>query len=423
VAADGRYAIGKQALADRSVDAVAAGLRAAAKAGSDSVVIISADARPHQAVVTVMEAARRAGLSQITFATQTSAGAALNLAHAALDAPLRRRVARRPSPITRRHLRPRLSATRQQRWRQCPRAAWLRLWQRRGALAWALWPLSLLYGTGRPPAPQRAAHAGHAGAHRGRQCDCRGGQDAGHPGRGRPPAQWLAPGIISRGYGRSTQDCRAVLPQPPEDVGDEPLLLARSTGVPVFVAPQRLDAARAAHGPSGGRHPGVRRRPAAHGPGARCGNLRLPRWRHRQRLAAARRPAARALARPVDAWCCTPARRRGHPAQPAGVRHATPAGALRPALRRPPCAAGTAGTARCTPWLPWPGPELFAMLQDQGLQLAQAQALPDHYDFESWQRPADPDALICTEKDAVKLWPLQPDAWPCRWSWTFHRLF
>jgi biopolymer transport protein ExbD len=40
------------------------------------VVIISADAAaPHQSVVTVMEAARRVGLSQITFATQSSAQA------------------------------------------------------------------------------------------------------------------------------------------------------------------------------------------------------------------------------------------------------------------------------------------------------------------------------------------------------------
>ena len=47
-----------------------------AKAGKDSVVIISADAHAtHQAVVTVMEAARRAGLIQITFATQSSARA------------------------------------------------------------------------------------------------------------------------------------------------------------------------------------------------------------------------------------------------------------------------------------------------------------------------------------------------------------
>jgi biopolymer transport protein ExbD len=46
----------------------------AAKAGKDTVVIISADATaPHQSVITVMEAARRAGLTQITFATQSSA--------------------------------------------------------------------------------------------------------------------------------------------------------------------------------------------------------------------------------------------------------------------------------------------------------------------------------------------------------------
>ena len=46
------------------------------RAGKDTVVIISADASAkHQAVVTVMEAARRAGLNQITFATQSSAQA------------------------------------------------------------------------------------------------------------------------------------------------------------------------------------------------------------------------------------------------------------------------------------------------------------------------------------------------------------
>jgi biopolymer transport protein ExbD len=51
-------------------------LSQAAKAGKDSVVIISADAAaPHQSVITVMEAARRSGLMQITFATQSSAQA------------------------------------------------------------------------------------------------------------------------------------------------------------------------------------------------------------------------------------------------------------------------------------------------------------------------------------------------------------
>ena len=76
VAADGRYAVNKAAVDGKGVDAVARALGQAAGAGRDSVVIISADATaPHQSVVTVMEAARRVGLSQITFATQSSASA------------------------------------------------------------------------------------------------------------------------------------------------------------------------------------------------------------------------------------------------------------------------------------------------------------------------------------------------------------
>lgn len=76
VAADGRYMVNREPVAGRSTDAIAAALGAAAKAGKDSVVIISADATAsHQSVITVMEAARRMGLTQITFATQTSAQA------------------------------------------------------------------------------------------------------------------------------------------------------------------------------------------------------------------------------------------------------------------------------------------------------------------------------------------------------------
>jgi len=52
----------------------------------------------------------------------------------------------------------------------------------------------------------------------------------------------------------------------------------------------------------------------------------------------------------------------------------------------------------------------FAMLRAQGLQPEQEEALPDHYDFAHWQRPPDPEQkVICTEKDAVKLWPRYPD--------------
>lgn len=73
VHSEGSYAVNKVPVPGRSVDALATALLEAAKAGKESVLIISADARAkHQAVITVMEAARRIGLTQITFATQSS---------------------------------------------------------------------------------------------------------------------------------------------------------------------------------------------------------------------------------------------------------------------------------------------------------------------------------------------------------------
>jgi biopolymer transport protein ExbD len=76
VSSDGRYMINRQPVEGRSVEAVTSALADAAKAGKDTVIIISADATAtHQSVITVMEAARRGGLSQITFATQSSAQA------------------------------------------------------------------------------------------------------------------------------------------------------------------------------------------------------------------------------------------------------------------------------------------------------------------------------------------------------------
>ena len=72
VAADGRYAVNKQPLEQRDVESVARVLRGVA--AKDSILIISADATaPVQAVVTVMDAARREGLTQITFAAQSGA--------------------------------------------------------------------------------------------------------------------------------------------------------------------------------------------------------------------------------------------------------------------------------------------------------------------------------------------------------------
>jgi biopolymer transport protein ExbD len=76
VAADGRYAVNRKAVDGRSVDVLTAELSAAAAGNDDATVIVSADATTaHQAVVNVMDAARRAGLAKLTFATQTSQGA------------------------------------------------------------------------------------------------------------------------------------------------------------------------------------------------------------------------------------------------------------------------------------------------------------------------------------------------------------
>ncbi len=76
VSSDGRYSVNKSPVAGRSIDALSIALVEAARAGKDTVVIISADASAaHQSVITVMEAARRSGLTQITFATQSSAQA------------------------------------------------------------------------------------------------------------------------------------------------------------------------------------------------------------------------------------------------------------------------------------------------------------------------------------------------------------
>ncbi|WP_434633898.1 ExbD/TolR family protein [Chromobacterium sp. CV08] len=69
VAADGAMAVDDVRLAG-AADLLPR-LKAAAAGKSDVVVVVNADAKStHQSVVAVMEAAREAGLSQLTFATQ-----------------------------------------------------------------------------------------------------------------------------------------------------------------------------------------------------------------------------------------------------------------------------------------------------------------------------------------------------------------
>ena len=77
VAPDGRYAVNRQPLAGSGVEALSRALAAAAVSRTDAVVVISADAMAaHQSVINVLDAARRAGLARLVFATQGPAGAA-----------------------------------------------------------------------------------------------------------------------------------------------------------------------------------------------------------------------------------------------------------------------------------------------------------------------------------------------------------
>ena len=75
VASDGRYSVKGQRVDGRSVDTLAAALAQAAGGRADTMVVISADAlATHQSVVNVLDAARRAGLSRLTYAAQGGSG-------------------------------------------------------------------------------------------------------------------------------------------------------------------------------------------------------------------------------------------------------------------------------------------------------------------------------------------------------------
>ena len=86
VSADGRYAVNKQPLDVRDVESVARALRGVA--AQDCILILSADATaPVQAVVTVMDAARREGLGSTAVQRLTCAAAGCGA-----------RTARKPAP-------------------------------------------------------------------------------------------------------------------------------------------------------------------------------------------------------------------------------------------------------------------------------------------------------------------------------------
>lgn len=128
------------------------------------------------------------------------------------------------------------------------------LWYGRSPLAWLLLPLAALFGLA--TALRRVAYrAGWLRTHRlPVPVVVVGNITVGGTGK-TPVTGWLAeqclaaglrPGIVSRGYGgRPAAEPRLVAPDDrAEDVGDEPLLLRRQTGVPVCVHPDRVAAGR-----------------------------------------------------------------------------------------------------------------------------------------------------------------------------------
>lgn len=135
-------------------------------------------------------------------------------------------------------------------WRAWLEPRLLTAWQQRGWLAWLLSPLSALHyvsyrfqhrhGDRSPAARLRVPVIVIGNLYVG--------------GTGKTPltieivralvARGSRPGVVSRGHGRATEQVRLIdRADSPELAGDEPLLIARSTDVPVAVGRHRVEAA------------------------------------------------------------------------------------------------------------------------------------------------------------------------------------
>ena len=297
------------------------------------------------------------------------------------------------------------------------------VWLQRGPLAWGLRPLAFVYGA--LMVVRRMAYA--KGLFKTRRVPALvivvGNVVAG--GAGKTPvtialakhllAKGFRVGVISRGHGRQTRDVRAVVHGSQAlDVGDEPLLIHQATGVPVWVARARADAALGllqAHPDvqilicdDGLQHLALARdieicvmdeRGIGNGWLLPAGPLREP-WPRPVDWVLITSPTGSG-AGPVKGYRAT--RQLADYALSADGRHVPLS-----SLKNQPLHA-VAGLAR---------PEaFFEMLRQSGLTLVNTTALPDHHDYQDWPattsggktNPETGGTWLCTEKDAAKLWP------------------
>ena len=289
-------------------------------------------------------------------------------------------------------------------------------WQpRRTAVAWALWPVSMIYRSllallrsrGGPPTdlPVPVLVVGNVVV----------------GGAGKTPTvvalvQALQqagrrPGVISRGHGRSGDSLRAVQPHDRAvDVGDEPLLVRRRCDVPVWVGRQRRDAGAAlctAHpevdvlvSDDGLQHLALPRQAAVVVFDERgAGNgLLLPAGPLREPMPTQVPPRCHVLYTAGSCSTALPgllAQRCISQAWPLDAWHRGDANQARPLadLRDRPLLA-VAGLAAPD--------KFFSMLLDAGLRF-EAMPQPDHHPYATLPWPADTADVITTEKDAIKL--------------------
>ncbi|MDO4794669.1 MAG: tetraacyldisaccharide 4'-kinase [Brachymonas sp.] len=310
------------------------------------------------------------------------------------------------------------------------------VWQRRGWAARLLWPLSRLYAWGWRRHQRQAAQA--PAPRLPVPVLVIGNVIAG--GAGKTPTciavvqhfqrQGLRVGVLSRGYGRqaTAPACLEVDGSTPaEHAGDEPLLIHRHTGAPVVVCAQRLQGARQLlqwHPDTqllvcddGLQHLALPRdgeicvmdeRGIGNGWLLPAGPLREP-WPRRSTILL---QIASPYTAPADTSQRTPATLPIPPGQAAcHARRSLAEHALRADGQRHALAdwaqAGQAVTALAGIAQP---ERFFSMLRAAGLQVASSAALPDHASSAELLQHAQcllaqGLPVLCTEKDAVKLWP------------------